>query len=70
MFGIHTLDHPNLYRLLTDYGFEGHPLRKDYPLSGFTEVRYDEDLQQVVSTPVELAQEYRVFDYASPWKTF
>lgn len=70
MFGIHTLDHPNLYRLLTDYGFEGHPLRKDYPLSGFTEVRYDEDLQQVVSTPVELAQEYRVFDYSSPWKTF
>ena len=70
MFGIHTLDHPNLYRLLTDYGFEGHPLRKDYPLTGFTEVRYDEDLQQVVTTPVELAQEYRVFDYASPWKTF
>ena len=70
MFGIHTVDHPYLYRLLTDYGFEGHPLRKDYPLSGFTEVRYDEDLQQVVSTPVELAQEYRVFDYTSPWKTF
>ena len=70
MFGIHTIDHPNLYRLLTDYGFEGHPLRKDYPLTGFTEVRYDEDLQQVVTTPVELAQEYRAFEYTSPWKTF
>ena len=70
MFGIHASDHPNLYRLLTDYGFEGHPLRKDFPLTGFSEVRYDQDLQQVVTSPVELAQEYRAFEYASPWKSF
>lgn len=70
MFGIHTSNHPNLYRLLTDYGFEGHPLRKDFPLTGFSEVRYDDDLQQVVTSPVELAQEYRAFEYASPWKSF
>jgi len=69
MMGIFFENHPNLYRLFTDYGFEGHPLRKDFPLSGFTEVRFDDETQQVVTTPVELAQDFRYFDFVSPWKT-
>jgi NADH/F420H2 dehydrogenase subunit C len=69
MYGIFFRNHPNLYRILTDYGFEGHPLRKDFPLTGFTEVRYDDDAQQVTSHPVELSQDFRYFDFTSPWKT-
>lgn len=67
MYGVHFAAHPDLRRLLTDYGFEGFPLRKDFPLSGFTEVRYDDRLKKVVSEPIELSQEYRYFDFLSPW---
>ena len=62
MFGVFFTDHPDLRRILTDYGFEGHPLRKDFPLSGFTEVRYDDTAKRVVMEPLELTQEYRRFD--------
>jgi NADH/F420H2 dehydrogenase subunit C len=67
MFGLFVTGHPDLRRLLTDYGFQGHPLRKDFPLSGFTEVRYDAGEQRVVTEPVSLAQEARVFDLGNPW---
>ena len=68
MYGIHFKDHPDLRRILTDYGFEGYPLRKDFPLTGHTEVRYSEDKKKVVSEPVKLDQEYRDFDATSPWE--
>lgn len=68
MFGIIFTDHPDLRRLLTDYGFRGHPLRKDFPTTGYTEVRYDEELKRVVYEPVSLPQEYRQFDFMSPWE--
>ena len=68
MYGISFKDHPDLRRILTDYGFEGHPLRKDFPLTGHTEVRYSEDKKKVVYEPVNLDQEYRNFDFESPWE--
>ncbi len=68
MFGIIFTDHPDLRRLLTDYGFRGHPLRKDFPTTGYTEVRYDDELKRVVYEPVSLPQEYRQFDFMSPWE--
>lgn len=68
MYGIAFSDHPDLRRLLTDYGFEGHPLRKDFPLTGYTEVRYDEAQKRVVYEPVSLVQEFRNFDFLSPWE--
>ena len=68
MYGIFFSDHPDLRRILTDYGFEGHPLRKDFPLTGYTEVRYDEDQKRVIYEPVNLPQEYRNFDFTSPWE--
>jgi NADH-quinone oxidoreductase subunit C len=68
MYGILFSDHPDLRRLLTDYGFEGHPLRKDFPLTGFVEVRYDDAQKRVVYEPVKLNQEFRNFDFLSPWE--
>ena len=68
MYGISFDDHPDLRRLLTDYGFYGHPLRKDFPLTGFVELRYDSEQQRVGYENVNLAQEYRTFDFASPWE--
>ena len=68
MYGISFKNHPDLRRILTDYGFEGYPLRKDFPLTGHTEVRYSEDKKKVISEPVKLDQEYRDFDFESPWE--
>ena len=68
MYGIVFGNHPDLRRILTDYGFEGHPLRKDFPLTGYKEVRYDEDQKKVIYEPVKLAQEFRSFDFESPWE--
>jgi NADH-quinone oxidoreductase subunit C len=68
MFGVFFSDHPDLRRILTDYGFDGHPLRKDFPLTGFVEMRYDQDQRRVVYEPVKLAQDFRVFSFQSPWE--
>ena len=68
LFGIYFADHADLRRIMTDYGFDGHPLRKDFPLTGYVEVRYDDELKRVVYEPVKLVQEYRTFDFLSPWE--
>jgi NADH-quinone oxidoreductase subunit C len=68
MYGIAFEDHPDMRRILTDYGFSGYPLRKDFPLSGYVELRYDDELKRVVYQPVQLVQEFRDFDFMSPWE--
>ncbi|MEE8393041.1 MAG: NADH-quinone oxidoreductase subunit C [Rhodospirillales bacterium] len=68
LFGIYFSDHPDLRRIMTDYGFEGHPLRKDFPLTGYLEVRYDDEQKRVVYEPVKLPQEFRGYDFLSPWE--
>jgi NADH-quinone oxidoreductase subunit C len=68
LYGVLFTGHPDMRRLLTDYGFEGHPLRKDFPLTGFVEVRYDDEQKRVVYEPVKLTQEFRTFDFLSPWE--
>ncbi|CAH8649046.1 unnamed protein product [Heterobilharzia americana] len=70
MYGVFFYDHPDLRRILTDYGFQGHPQRKDFPLTGYTEMRFDSEYSRVVIEPVELAQEFRRFEFNSPWETF
>ncbi len=68
MYGVAFTDHPDMRRILTDYGFSGHPLRKDFPLTGYVELRYDDELKRVVYQPVQLVQEFRDFDFMSPWE--
>src|SRR5207237_10858897 len=68
LFGIYFSDNPDLRRILTDYGFDGHPLRKDFPLTGYVELKYDEDQKRVVYEPVKLKQEFRSFDFLSAWE--
>jgi NADH-quinone oxidoreductase subunit C len=68
MYGVFFSDHPDMRRILTDYGFDGHPQRKDFPLTGYVEVRYDEEQKRVVYEPVKLAQDFRTFDFLSPWE--
>ncbi len=68
LYGVFFSEHPDLRRILTDYGFDGHPLRKDFPLTGFVEVRYDDEQRRVVQEPVRLNQEFRSFDFLSPWE--
>src|SRR5688500_96073 len=68
LYGIYFSDHPDLRRILTDYGFEGHPLRKDFPLTGFVELRYDDEQKRVIYEPVKLTQDFRSFDFLSPWE--
>ncbi|MBI1208273.1 MAG: NADH-quinone oxidoreductase subunit C [Azospirillum sp.] len=68
LFGVFFADHPDLRRILTDYGFDGHPLRKDFPLTGYVEMRYDDEQKRVVYEPVKLTQEFRSFDFLSPWE--
>lgn len=68
MYGVFFLNHPDLRRILTDYGFEGFPLKKDFPLTGYVEVRYDDEKSNIVYEPVEMAQEYRLFNFTSPWE--
>nr|YP_010041675.1 NADH dehydrogenase subunit 9 [Cyanophora biloba]QPB15016.1 NADH dehydrogenase subunit 9 [Cyanophora biloba] len=68
LFGIFFMNHPDLRRILTDYGFEGHPLKKDFPLTGYLEVRYDGTIKQVVAEPVDITQEFRNFNFSSPWE--
>ena len=70
MYGIIFNNHDDLRRILTDYGFEGHPFRKDFPLSGYSQLRYDDTLKRIVSEPIELSQEYRYFEFNNPWDTY
>ena len=68
MYGVYFANNSDLRRILTDYGFDGHPLRKDFPLSGFSEVRYDDGEKRVLQEPLEMTQEFRLFNFASPWE--